>query len=823
MSKYIVLIREPVKEFLFSHSKEREEFKKQFDELGSSGTWPGGLEVKTATGSNGPITVLEGQLGNGDIQLVLTPSESQPEKQRLIHVWKFTDAKEDDPNDPSFLKNRHSEGARINNLSELDASAYCKEEELARESEPQWWYELNERNWQRILEGRPNSELELWLDPDEKTALDKRLPVLLSGTAGSGKTTVSIYLLLRKYLESWQSGIPVRLLYVTYNEGLKRYARNLFKGLLLKDELEGQEGVLDNLFRTYRELCLELLKNHPEIDKFRKESQEMTFPGCYKQLQGKARQMDPTLIWEEIRSIIKGSRPSIHSPNGLLPLELPVESKIKGYKQLGSREAPLFSNQREEIYEIAQWYQTQLLRTNGFWDEIDLAKEAYHILESDQEVEKYDLILCDEAQDLTEVQLALLFLLCKNIDNMFFTGDVNQIINPSGFQWGDVKTAFWSERPRPPEPSLTWNHRSAGKIVELSNALLKLKKSCIPDIRHERVREQKTRWAGEAPYLVQGIRDGDLLNELLPGSDRCVLVRTKKQQDVLRDELRTEQVYTINEAKGLEWETVLLWKFFDGADAISTWREILQCGPRRSLSEAAIDHEISLLHVCLTRARSKLFIYDGENPSEVWNHDRFASYVQKTNIDYVREVWQKKSEPKEWWDQGDNLLYRRLYKKASECFEKAGDEALRCLSLALHHEELKEWPDAAKNREEAGQSLLKMLAEAAGKGSDIPFVFSSRFLDAGLPILNRIMSGFADQYRRAAQCWEAAERHHDAHRCWLWAGEDGEALRCEVELLKQEAELLEQQGEHEEAEKKYGEAARKMQVYADTFLANLGE
>ncbi len=97
--------------------------------------------------------------------------------------------------------------------------------------------------------------------------------------------------------------------------------------------------------------------------------------------------------------------------------------------------------------------------------------------------------------------MALLFLLCKNPDNLFFTGDEHQIINPSGFRWGDIRTAFWKQKPNPPEIfHLTWNHRSAGGIVELSNALLKLKQTLLPESRH--VPEQKARWAGEKPYIV---------------------------------------------------------------------------------------------------------------------------------------------------------------------------------------------------------------------------------------------------------------------------------------------------------------------------------
>jgi DNA helicase-2/ATP-dependent DNA helicase PcrA len=794
MPPYTILIRDAVKTFLLSRSAtEREKFKQQFDKLGT-GTFPDSLQVKRNSGS---ITVLEGQLPN-NIHIILTlGKQADDEQRRLIYVWKLTDAPKDD-DDPSFLKNRPNSGSFTNNLTQVNESDYHSEDQIARECEPQRWYELNDENWKRILTGRP--ELKLWLDRDEKNALEKPLPVLLSGTAGSGKTTVSVYLLLEKYRESLRSKHPLKLLYVTYSEGLKEYAMDLFEGLLFEDEAKEEEKVA-NLFRTYRELCLELLKNHPELDKFQDERREMTLPGCYRRLQGKAKKLraDPTLIWEEIRSIIKGSKASAQFQDGLLPLK--SQGGIKGYEDLGSREAPLFTNQRQEIYEIAEWYQREVIRGEGYWDEIDLAREAYRAVESDQRVEKYDLIVCDEAQDLTELQIALLFLLCENSNNLFFTGDEHQIINPSGFRWGDIRTAFWEQRRggAPDISYLTWNHRSAGKIVELSNALLRLKRTLLPHRRH--VPDQKARWGGEAPYVICGVEDKAVLSAIVPGADRAVLVRTEEQRRDLRERLGIKQVFTIHEAKGREWETILLWKFFDGDDTIETWRKILLAWkqPKQlnqlNLSEATIDHEISLLHVCLTRARRRLFIYDGNELSQLWKDATFLEYIRVTDTidDEFKQAWQRESTPEEWWEYGSRLFRDRLYEQAAEAFEKAGDSSFQHEALARQYEKLKQWPEAAQNWEIAGQSLLEMLKDSAGKHYEIPFTFK-RFSPQVKSLLDGVAKSFADRYRNAAECWEYAKQYREAQRCWLWAGEDTEALRCEIEALRQEAEALKHQG-----------------------------
>ena len=112
------------------------------------------------------------------------------------------------------------------------------------------------------------------------------------------------------------------------------------------------------------------------------------------------------------------------------------------YLALGRKRAPSFIYDRREIYRIAEYYQDRLGRS-GRWDEIDLSKAALQILEEAGGESSWDLVICDEVQDLTDVQISLLFHLAADPRSIVLTGDSRQIINPSGFRWEEVKNKLY--------------------------------------------------------------------------------------------------------------------------------------------------------------------------------------------------------------------------------------------------------------------------------------------------------------------------------------------------------------------------------------------
>ena len=95
--------------------------------------------------------------------------------------------------------------------------------------------------------------------------------------------------------------------------------------------------------------------------------------------------------------------------------------------------------ERPRLHEVAGRWQERL-QAGGLVDEIDLCRLAL----GGAGRTAWDHVICDEAQDLAEIQMELLLRLLRpgRLDGLFLAGDPQQVINPSGFRWAEVRTAI---------------------------------------------------------------------------------------------------------------------------------------------------------------------------------------------------------------------------------------------------------------------------------------------------------------------------------------------------------------------------------------------
>jgi hypothetical protein len=91
----------------------------------------------------------------------------------------------------------------------------------------------------------------------------------------------------------------------------------------------------------------------------------------------------------------------------------------------------------------------------------------------------------------------------------------------------------------------------------------------------------------------------DLAQVLIQAAGQVILVRDRKEQARLKKALVTELVFTIQEAKGLEFETVLLWKFSADPKAVPLWRRVRAGGELERGRQPHLRHEINLLYAAL--------------------------------------------------------------------------------------------------------------------------------------------------------------------------------------------------------------------------------
>jgi len=191
-------------------------------------------------------------------------------------------------------------------LDDLSSSCITQEsitEKVNDESGSQRWYPVEEPEWKRIRNYTAEGlELFLHLTPEQKDVLESPPPVLVSGTAGSGKTTLAVYYLLRRDLQRWKN------VFISFNRHLKLFAERLYRGLL--NEAEGRSEVVGSRFWVFREFLLETARRAGRPIDPDKEVNFRRFEELYAS-HPLRQKFDPVLVWEEIRSILKGALPQV--------------------------------------------------------------------------------------------------------------------------------------------------------------------------------------------------------------------------------------------------------------------------------------------------------------------------------------------------------------------------------------------------------------------------------------------------------------------------------------------------------------------------------
>lgn len=776
--EFILLINNILKDHLLNLPRiDAIRIKEKFDYL-STGIWDSGLKVKKLKGNSKKV-IFEGRLNKAD-RVLFTIGKHKDKT--ALYIWGVS--KHDDisknanliiPENAPFLnfEERETEELKEFYFDDLSAGYFTQEniEEVASDDYgPQKWNVISDKEWERLLfksETTNNLDFYLFLTNDQENILNMSPPILISGTAGSGKTTISIYFLLKNAF------IDKKRVFITYNNYLKNFSENIYYSLVKNSDLENKNHPR---FLTFKETLKEIFKTFNYPFDWKKFVDFYEFEGIINN-NPLSNRYDAELIWEEIRAIIKGAKPQINVvifkklfnllvknqiskknmedlSDYLLGLKnLSIFEKINHlvcrkykidnfdlfvqnltdefaanpelfknilseildtvdkrnkdlsfqllsfdeYKSLGRKRAPNFLYDRKDIYALAEYYQNKLNDENKF-DEIDLTKIALDLLEkNDSENFKFDLVICDEVQDFTEIQLQLIFKLAKNYNNILFSGDPKQIINPSGFRWEEVKNKFFERGVNIPEVvPLKLNFRSVGSIVKFANSLLDLKQKLIGISNTEYKEDYK--FNGKPIVLIHKIKESDMLSKLkISSAGQIILVRNAEEMNKLKRELKSELIFTISDAKGLEFDTVLVWKFLNNKKSKDVWRKIEDHSANIEERAPYIKQEINLLYVASTRARTNLIFYDGEKESDIWEIKNLEEHIYKTGDTIaLSEVWNKISSPKDWEKQGDYFFEREHYKAALECYKNSGNTEKTSQAEAYIYEAEKNYIKAAE-------------------------------------------------------------------------------------------------------------------------------
>ncbi|CAI2171715.1 382_t:CDS:2 [Funneliformis geosporum] len=224
-------------------------------------------------------------------------------------------------------------------------------------------------------------------------------------------------------------------------------------------------------------------------------------------------------------------------------------------------------------------------------------------------------------------------------------GDVAQCIaRGSNFRFEDLYTLIYqwdhkrvlSENNRytsfkPKKFELNINYRSHRGILQLASSVIHLLKEFFPN-SIGKLSPEFSEIGGPQPIIFEDCQAETLFalrnnienaNAFIKfGADQVIIVRNEKAKQRVKDlNSNIGLVLTVFEAKGMEFNDVLLYDFFTDSPALLNWRVILSelddysGGIREFIPDKhyILCSEFKHLYVAITRARERLWIFDEDS------------------------------------------------------------------------------------------------------------------------------------------------------------------------------------------------------------------
>jgi hypothetical protein len=468
-----------------------------------------------------------------------------------------------------------------------------------------------------------------------------RPPIILIGSAGSGKTVLTLEKLKQ---------LAGDILYVTLSPYLAENARNLYYA-------NGYENERQNIdFLAYGEFLESI--HVPE-------GREITF----RHFSARFGHRDPSSpvrdthkLYEEIHGVLTG-----------MTVDRPFLSR-EDYLGLGVRQTIFLREERAAVYDLFEKY-LAFLRVEGLYNP-NLV--AYRYLERVRPT--YDFVVADEVQDLTNVQLYLTLKTLRADENFVLCGDANQIVHPNFFSWAHVKTLFYEQRAQGRAEIirvLDANYRNSPQVTDLANRLLLIKNARFGSIDRESnyLVRPVSEHSGEVEFFADDEKVRRELNSKTSRSARtAVIVLRAEDKSEARRHFQTPLIFSIQEAKGLEYETVILLNFvsansrefeaiIEGVTVDDLCADALKYARARDKGDKSLEAYkffINALYVALTRSVKNLHLLE-RNPA----HRLFALLGLNVKKDGSKVKVQASSQA-EWKEEARKLELQGKKEQAEE-------------------------------------------------------------------------------------------------------------------------------------------------------------
>lgn len=439
-------------------------------------------------------------------------------------------------------------------------------------------------------------------------------PTMVTGGAGTGKSTVALY--RAKALLDHDTTGSARLLFATYTTALINASYQLLEQLLTKEQFKRVR--VDTCDRLAREIVsttrriLQMETSAAAIQALRavRKTFQPTASSAFEQrLRAKALEaLSDRYLLEEFDWIIDGR--SMTSIQEYLDAPRP------------GRGCVFRSGLREAVWELCVAYKSEM-SSRGIERWAALRAEALSLVQEKKWKDRYDFVVVDEAQDLAPTALCLMAELAQSPEGLFFAADNKQSLYSRNYSWTSAHPRLqFRGRTR----SLKRNYRSTAEIDRAAFDVLEPEQG-------EVFEPSSSIHTGPLPVLAEGVpidESGAWVAKFIrqmsqhlrmKTSTSGVLVPTKEIGEFIASRLEDEgipaqffsgkdldlnadvvKVLTLHSAKGLEFPIVVVCGFEPGTYPIESDFEEPEVFLER------LRNERRLLYVGLSRAMRGLMI-----------------------------------------------------------------------------------------------------------------------------------------------------------------------------------------------------------------------
>lgn len=602
---------------------------------------PKGFWIKKITGAN---SLYEFRVDSGDRIFFLLNSFSRDDIEGNLIFLIYSS------HDMAIKKAKRKE---INESSLKDFIAFDKEDNI--ESIDENFFNYNNLITYEIIddshfiENFYNKKYKYYyLNDEQYSCLVDLPPHFIAGSAGSGKSTITLRKLLNLE-ENYEFYDISKILYLTANRYLKD---NSFEQYL---EFRKEGKKIADFFTLKDFICQKLQVSSKQIIEFNKfkEFFLLSYPNR------KKFNLSIEEIYSEINGIIKGLMIKGNADNWNRDLNQRTIA-LEDYLNLSSKYSTLDRENRIFFYEICLKY-NQWLDDNNLFDLNDL---SLTLLKKDIQ---FDFIIIDEIQDLTELQIFALTSLVKNKENLFLAGDIHQMINATFFNFERMKNLFYSKYNKKVNIKiLSKNYRSCKKIVDLANYFAELRSSYIGNLGNDDYKEIAIQKDGEVNLTTVNF---SLLEKAQNDANTAIVVSDAKTKTELLEQLNNKhRVFSIQEIKGLEYSNIICYNL--SSTYKSQWEKIFS---KATKHDQKYRKYFNIFYVGITRAQENLIIMESNIENNKVLKELHNFLTPNNNINITKSTNDTLNEKEDWLKEGIKLYKLEQLEEAQYAFEKAGE------------------------------------------------------------------------------------------------------------------------------------------------------